>query len=806
MSANAITSKSIKHRRYRVYMERRLICIVSLAISTLSLAILICVDIGIFPKLTVIIENTISELRAQEKYIEVSLIEKYVRTFAVYGVIAGALLAFRTLLEKMKESFFTAIIGAIATFLVSIQLFQSTFQFFENAFPMYWQRYLLILSYAAFGVFWFYYWGYYPLSTKILIDAMSRSLGYNERIASDWVKEGITDYSLEVFPLERVIPQDVAHLSVQMNGVKRELLKSALDKYYNKKPIAAKAQEVLILIGGFGAGKSTALAKSVLKQLKSYKHYGEIPVYVKLRVWLRDDIFDKEQPHNIYKSNRDEIDYYINQLSTTIVGNMDSDNKDNIKKILISLHESRRIVYVFDGLNELLQRSLDDQNQISEQSAKDLCTFLYQFCAGNRCIISMCEIPSILTTRSVLLNQTACYYLIYAVDGVSAKDIGKKRIGDWSWNYYHSVALFRLAQNEISKGNASPKTMYELLENYVQRQIENEIISSEEVKHCKKELIILFEERVNLIRNKGLLNKHDSIDSYYTSPYSYIYEKESIVNGKAEDATSVIEEHNRERARERYLSALVNCRILYRTETTTEEKQNDNPVKIIYNYHFCHILVYEYVMVEYILNKLNLLDKKLSQALKKNPEKIGGNGAKPPIIRKRIIGSIVRDIFIGKKDLVPDILEYSHLSSVLSMLLSKLMKEKKGDDINAILEALINDKAFMDDKRKINILVLLSKIESDLLTINPDFELNNPEMNKKIGKLINSKNTTITLSERIALLRLYHGETIIGETIKKGEEIDRALQDKKNQEWKYLNSKRELLEEKMKSSLSKKVS
>lgn len=790
-------------------MERRLICIVSLAISTLSLAILICVDIGIFPKLTVIIENTISELRAQEKYIEVSLIEKYVRTFAVYGVIAGALLAFRILLEKMKESFFTAIIGAIATFLVSIQLFQSTFQFFENAFPMYWQRYLLILSYAAFGVFWFYYWGYYPLSTKILIDAMSRSLGYNERIASDWVKEGITDYSLEVFPLERVIPQDVAHLSVQMNGVKREILTSALDKYYNKKPIAAKAQEALILIGGFGAGKSTALAKSALKQLKSYKHYGEIPVYVKLRDWLRDDIFDKEQPHNIYKSNRDEIDYYINQLSTTIVGNMDSDNKDNIKKILISLHESRRIVYVFDGLNELLQRSLDDQNQISEQRAKDLCTFLYQFCAGNRCIISMCEIPGVLTTRSILLNQTACYYLVYAVDGVSAKDIGKKRIGDWSWNYYHSVALFRLAQNEISKGNASPKTMYELLESYVQRQIENEIISSKKVGNCKDELINLFGERVKRKDEVTGSNIDGTKESYYTSPYSYVYKKESTDDGNIENQYSQEQEiaervdlvgeipveiirreetkkKTNRKDREQYLSALVNCRILYRTETKIKErrteKQTEDTTKIIYYYHFCHILVYEYIMVEYILREIDKGNDNLN----------------------------VSSIFLGEQDNTPDILEHTHLSSVLSMLLSSLWKmnenEENGnkgkvtrieDILNELIERLSN---FQNPRYIIDFLVLLSKIESDLSIIYPDFELNNAKINNKIEELLKGKNSP-TLAETISLLRLYHGKDI-DKTGRINDELDKMG----NQEWIYLNSKRELLEEKMKSSLSKKVS
>ena len=415
----------------------------------------------------------------------------------------------------------------------------------------------------------------------------------------------------------------------------------------------------------------------------------------------------------------------------------------------------------------------------------------------------------VLTTRSILLNQTACYYLVYAVDGVSAKDIGKKRIGDWSWNYYHSVALFRLAQYEISKGNASPKTMYELLESYVQRQIENEIISSKKVGNCKDELINLFGERVKRKDEVTGSNIDGTKESYYTSPYSYVYKKESTDDGNIEIQYSQEQEiaervdlvgeipveiirreetkkKTNRKDREQYLSALVNCRILYRTETKIKErrteKQTEDTTKIIYYYHFCHILVYEYIMVEYILREIDKGNDNLN----------------------------VSSIFLGEQDNTPDILEHTHLSSVLSMLLSSLWKmnenEENGnkgkvtrieDILNELIERLSN---FQNPRYIIDFLVLLSKIESDLSIIYPDFELNNAKINNKIEELLKEKNSP-TLAETISLLRLYHGKDI-DKTGRINDELDKMG----NQEWIYLNSKRELLEEKMKSSLSKKVS
>ncbi|MBP1568280.1 MAG: V-type ATP synthase subunit A, partial [Oscillospiraceae bacterium] len=50
--------------------------------------------------------------------------------------------------------------------------------------------------------------------------------------------------------------QDVSQLSRQMGDVKREPLKKVLHNFYNKKPQAGLSQEVFILIGGFGTGKT----------------------------------------------------------------------------------------------------------------------------------------------------------------------------------------------------------------------------------------------------------------------------------------------------------------------------------------------------------------------------------------------------------------------------------------------------------------------------------------------------------------------------------------------------------------------
>lgn len=203
-----------------------------------------------------------------------------------FGIGVGILLV-RMIYERTSGSFFSSIIGILAAVVLSGEILLTLVRYFMNTYQYLWQRVCLAVSLLSFGYFFYAIMGFFPISAQRLIGSMRRKLIYQEIASNDWVKQGVCDYPLDVIKLD-YIPQDTE----RVRGTDIYSLDSVLDRFISGAS-AKTERECMILIGGFGSGKSTALLNTIQRYLHHFNsaiggHTGRIPVYVKLRDWIND--------------------------------------------------------------------------------------------------------------------------------------------------------------------------------------------------------------------------------------------------------------------------------------------------------------------------------------------------------------------------------------------------------------------------------------------------------------------------------------------------------------------------------------
>ena len=731
--------------------------------------------------------NSIANNRIIERTIEVIL-----RTILLYVAIFVIIIIFRYIFESMKESFFTDMIGIVAAVFLSAELLSGIIGYFTETFYAH-QRIWLWLSVLLFAFTTYLIIGNYPMSTRILIKAIQRKLKYTESIQSDWIKEGDDSIPIEVVQIN-TIPQKTENI----RGINELNINKAINGFLKGKRSLHRF-DTLILVGGFGSGKSTALLNNVQSKIgKKLFHSGEVPLYIKLREWLTDDMIVKIRENYRQVITADEYYEYMNLLCKHITQKSEHDaDEEELHKILLTLHEERRIIYVFDGLNEILQResiNKGDDDKENEQMARNVTSFLYRFSNGNRCIISMCELPKVITSTSILQNNENDHYLIYAVKGVELNKYDtrnlKKAENQWKKKLISSVALYRLACNFDSSSNAlsnpeqqkecyENKTVFALLENYVHQQVNSDLIDEKKREECEDVLDKLVSSNLEA-KEVCLINLSD----YLHTPYSgltdkELFEKEYKNNSKKKEEAQEL------------LTYLVNTHLLYRKienscdhtadgtmhePAPSEATSISSPKEQYYRYHTSHILIYEYLLAKYMFTSLG---NKMNEAK-------------------------FRNYFVGNPDEEnPDLFELPHIKSVFIMLITKLYFSNNSNCFYYIssLAQCMETKGLL-----IDFLVLLSNINDIIQSIDKEsvFQKNILEIKinvrndrneetidvgtKIIKVLIN--NSEIRLPTKFALLKLLCTDNQQEKcTIKKI-----ILQEALQKEWTYLNIQREIVE------------
>lgn len=213
----------------------------------------------------------------------------------------------------------------------------------------------------------------------------------------------------------------------------------------------------MIVIGDFGTGKSTALLNYVKSQAcMRLVCPNSIPVYVKLK-----DMLETEEIQNIIKSPEIfEID--MNKIrERAYTYSLQNNEQDDIKKPLNQLFQEGRILFLFDGLNELLLKTRDSKNERA-QLAESIIRFIDALVLDNRFILTTCSHPDVITSRMMRYkkeDETEAIRTdidIYVIKGVEQKT--------WKliWNlirkedecissHGESVALYWLCKDEKRK-------------------------------------------------------------------------------------------------------------------------------------------------------------------------------------------------------------------------------------------------------------------------------------------------------------------------------------------------------------------
>ncbi len=383
----------------------------------------------------------------------------------------------------------------------------------------------------------------YPIGSAKLFDIIRRELQFKERTDCDWLRIGKTDYRVDVFRMHR-IPYDI-------NSADRDTdvddLDHVLTKFYAKgrEGIRGK-QRVLILLGAFGTGKSSALIGSCIKSLRSPLHGANIPCYIKLRDWY-DKRWEPGSSDLIRSGLEALVEIYAPESNETDQG--------ALLDMLADFHQKRRITYIFDGLNELLQIE-EDPDRVDRQDVQNIVNRLLRFCAGNNCVFSFYPMPGRITSQSMMIDDPGRLYEIYGIRGVHHSDTVPAFIG-------RSVALYRLYEETADDLEKDKVTQYELLQRYIETLILSGVSDSSRPEECTGLFDLIMEKNPD----------------FFVKPYrSFGID----FNGDSDPLRRLVDD-------------LCTVRILQRQKA--KNGQNE--------YLFCHIMVLKYVAADWIIRHLD---------------------------------------------------------------------------------------------------------------------------------------------------------------------------------------------------------
>lgn len=272
----------------------------------------------------------------------------------------------------------------------------------------------------------------------------------HEKIKVDWLKTGDNTCPINIINV-KTIPSNQENVS----GSKYEDLMSRLRKYSYGAYTKDKDKKNMVLIGDFGSGKSTALLRSAKDRVGSFILTNKIPVYIRLR-----DVLNYDELIRIKAGTEKN---YQETLRENIFGFYftSNDKKTDAIRFLERMHAKHRIVYYFDGFNEILQmygKTKDEKRDLATGLYKVLC----DIAVNNSFILTSCTYPGVIINGK-LGNQSETD--VYVIKGIKLNKAQTQR--QWKRKYEallnSSVVLHRL--HKTGKGT-NISTPYELLRQF----------------------------------------------------------------------------------------------------------------------------------------------------------------------------------------------------------------------------------------------------------------------------------------------------------------------------------------------------
>ena len=513
------------------------------------------------------------------------------------------------------------------------------------------------------------------------------------------------------------IPSNLNNIS----SMKYEDLNCTLNKYTRGLFAKSKEEKRMVLIGDFGSGKSTALLQCIIKSLSGPILPNKIPVYIRLK-----DII-KIQPNNNTVSSVLKADIFEHNYTS-------DDIKHIVKKYLEDLEKSSRIVFFFDGLNEVLQ-SCEKGNEKNKdmKSISEICKKTYmELCnvaSGQSFVLTTCTFPDAITDGMIGQKHIP---EIFAIKGVRLdyKQTQSQWINKYEVLINSSVALRGLKEINENKEHFYQFTPYELLRQFTlsDRDIDE---GTEEGKGQTDDLC----RALNTIIES---NKRNRYNPYATLTSSITFDKTRMFHS--------------------------------------------NP------FTPCHILFFEFLLAQYartlISDKLDEFIDFFFKGLRKQEEEPQTDEEEKLLFDFQHMSNafkmLITDIYINPRDADETNKCNKVIKQIYKAMLGKLEEDKKG-------KYIVNEEK---KERIVNYFVLLSNIKDEIMLYgksNQDIGSFSIELDKKLNEVWSIfTNKNAPLSFRFQMTKLFSNKV-------EKSSINSLLNEVLAKEWIYTGVQRQII-------------
>lgn len=363
-------------------------------------------------------------------------------------------------------------ISAVAGLVVSAM--SSAVSSFINGFSLQLTVCIFLGSLAVCAILYFLF--NYDKRIALLKDA-THSEYWKLRQDNDVVNTRDYNIPIGVFQVQ-TIPQSQESIT----GIKTVNIQKALLAYSKGSYLETNKKKRLIIFGDFGSGKTTSLLSFAITQLdKSVFFPSFFPVYIKLSDFIsHEDISILREKEMDIKSLADK------KFESLLISDLFNDNKDDLK----SLWDNKKILFLFDGLNEIIQRedSLAESKD-SNMLVSNIFELLEDISCKNSYVVSTCSYPDIITSQS-LADYLDDKCDIYVVNGVILDEKQLKHQKPYETQVSSCVTSYKLNKKYKKDeaeyiGNRKP-TPYSLLEKHVDKEAAHQ---NERLDDIVKELI-----------------------------------------------------------------------------------------------------------------------------------------------------------------------------------------------------------------------------------------------------------------------------------------------------------------------------
>jgi len=234
-----------------------------------------------------------------------------------------------------------------------------------------------------------------------------------------------------------------------------------------------RKNDIFLIIGEPGAGKSVSLRKLAKDLLKEVEKTGKIPIYINLKHWKFEKAWtekDKPTATELYNFIERDLKNRLNNIFTTRF--MD----ENFRK----LHDSGRLFYIFDSFDEIpAVLDADENSEIIDHLSKEIELFLYPL-NGTRGVLASREFKC---PTNRYRAQTVYYIRNFSEEKIKCAlesslrskgvDVSKKLVRN---RYLMQIAknpfLLALIANYAEENNYElPRTQSDLYINYIDNRL-----------------------------------------------------------------------------------------------------------------------------------------------------------------------------------------------------------------------------------------------------------------------------------------------------------------------------------------------